>query len=288
MPERHANSGIRHDRIAAAGVELHVAAAGHGPPVILLHGFPANWRSWAHQIPALVAAGFHVLVPDLRGYHESDRPVARDAYLLKYLVADVAALVRSTGYPRAHIVGHDWGGIVAWTFAGEHRELVEKLAIVNAPHLEIYLKEVKRPAQMFRSWYVLFFRVPRLPERVLSASNYAVVRRMFRPASAFTDEEIDSYIRGLQQPGALTAALNYYRANAASLDALYLARSARVSAETLVIWGEQDPALARGLLDGLEHVAPRVRVHRIPGAGHWVQHEAADQVSRALVAFFAR
>jgi pimeloyl-ACP methyl ester carboxylesterase len=284
-------SQLRHERILCDGVSLYVARAGHGPPVILLHGFPEDWRSWKHQIPALASAGFSVLAPDLRGYHKSDRPAHRAAYHLKHLVADTVALVRATGQPRAHIVGHDWGGIVAWTFAGAHPELIDRLVILNAPHLDIYLTYVGRPSrQWLRSWYAPLFRLPRLPEWALSARNFHVLRDMFgrRPEQpAFSREDIDGYIDALSQPGALTAALNWYRENAAP-DAVQLARSARVAAPTLVIWGERDPTLGVELLNGLERVAPLVRIHRIAHASHWVQNEAPDEVNRVMIDFLSR
>jgi pimeloyl-ACP methyl ester carboxylesterase len=254
----------------------------------LLHGFPENWRSWRFQIPAIVNAGFSVLAPDLRGYNRSDIPPGRQAYHLRHLVGDVAALVRATGHPRAHLVGHDWGGVVAWTFAGEHPDLLDKLVIVNAPHPQLYLEKVRRPPQMLRSWYILFFLLPMLPELALSAWGFRLVREMFRRSPArrgtFTDQDIDQYIEGLSRPGALTAALNYYRANL-RLEALRLTRSARIDADTLVIWGELDPALGIELLDGLDRFVPRLRVHRIPGASHWVQNEAAEEVNRELTQF---
>ncbi|PWT81795.1 MAG: epoxide hydrolase [Blastocatellia bacterium] len=279
---------IRHKRIQADGVALHVAVAGEGPPVVLLHGFPENWTSWRHQFPALVQAGFSVWAPDLRGYNLSDRPAGRAAYHLRHLIDDVAAVVRATGAPRAHIVGHDMGGVIAWTFAGHRPPLVDKLVILNAPHPQIYLKKVRRPPQMFKSWYVLFFQVPRLPELALSARNFSAVRDMFvrmpfRP-NAFADADVDQYIRAISSPGALTAALNYYRANLRS-ESVHLARSARIAADTLVIWGDHDPALDNSLLDGLDHVVPGVQIHRIADSGHWVQNEVPDEVNRVLIDF---
>ncbi len=257
--------------------------------MILLHGFPENWRSWQHQIPALAAAGFSVLAPDLRGYNESGRPPLRSAYRLRHLVADVAALVRASGRGRAHIVGHDWGGILAWTFAGAHPELLDKLVILNAPHLRLYRETVWPPSrQTLRAWYLLLFRIPGLSEWALSARNFAAVRDMFRrmpKQPAFADAEIDAYVLALAKPGALTAALNWYRENLASADAQQFARSAYVSTDTLVVWGEQDPALGVELLEGLERVAPRARVHRIPHASHWVQNEAPDEVNRVMIDF---
>ena len=283
-------SEIRHERIRGDGIFLHVAQAGSGPPVILLHGFPENWRTWKHQIPALTAAGFAVLAPDLRGYNESDRPSQREAYHLKHLVADVAALVRATGRERAHVVGHDWGGILAWTFAGAHPELLDRLVILNAPHLDIYRRLARGPSrQLLRSWYVLLFRIPRLSEWALSARNFHLIRDLFRRQPfkpAFSDGETEAYIQALAKPGALTAALNWYRENAAP-DAVHLARSARVDAPTLVIWGERDTSLGIELLDDLKRVAPRVRVHRITDASHWVQNEAPDEVNRVLIEFLS-
>jgi len=283
-------SEIRHERIRGDGIFLHVARAGSGPPVILLPGFPENWRTWKHQIPALTAAGFAVLAPDLRGYNESDRPSQREAYHLKHLVADVAALVRATGRERAHVVGHDWGGILAWTFAGAHPELLDRLVILNAPHLDIYRRLARGPSrQLLRSWYVLLFRIPRLSEWALSARNFHLIRDLFRRQPfkpAFSDGETEAYIQALAKPGALTAALNWYRENAAP-DAVHLARSARVDAPTLVIWGERDTSLGIELLDDLKRVAPRVRVHRITDASHWVQNEAPDEVNRVLIEFLS-
>jgi pimeloyl-ACP methyl ester carboxylesterase len=239
-------------------------------------------------VAPLVEAGFSVWIPDLRGYGWSDRPHPREAYHLRHLVADVAALVHATGRPRAHIGGHDWGGIVAWTFAGCHPELVDRLVICNAPHMRLYFEKLHRPPQLFRSWYILFFQLPLLPELVLSSRDFHVVRDMFtrlpaRPG-AFTRDEIDQYVRALSAPGALTAALDYYRANRRGGGAS-LAQSATIEAETLVLWGDRDPALTVGLTYGLERVAPHVHVRRFPDVGHWIQNEAPDEVNRALVEF---
>ncbi len=285
-----AATSIRDEWIEGDGIRLHVRQAGLGPPVILLHGFPEDARTWKHQIPALVDAGFSILAPDLRGYGRSDRPTARGAYHMKHLVADVARLVRATGHERAHVVGHDWGGVLSWAFAGSHPELVDKLVILNAPHIEILTRRLRRPSrQWLRSWYTLLFRTPWLAERVLSMGDYRVIRGLFRDRPtlpAFTAEDINGYIATLAQPGALTAALRWYRDNAAA-DAVQLSESARVAGPTLVIWGEQDTTLGLELLDGLERVAPKVRVHRVPRASHWVQNEAPDEVNRVMIEFLS-
>jgi len=279
---------IVHEFVAGDGVRLHVARAGEGPPVILLHGFPENWASWQHQIPALADAGFAAWALDLRGYNLSERPARRAAYHLAHLVDDVAALVRATGAARAHVVGHDWGGVIAWTFAAYHPELLDKLVILNAPHMDIYLRKVRRPPQMLRSWYVLFFQLPGIAEWALSARDFRALRKLFRAGGGtrepFSAEEIEAYIEALSPPGALTAALNYYRANL-RLGALRFALTAPIEASTLVIWGEQDGALGVELLEGLEAVAPCVEIHRVPHAGHWVQNEAPAEVNQRLLAF---
>jgi epoxide hydrolase 4 len=276
-------------RIAGDGVDLHVVTAGIGPPVILLHGFPENWRSWRRQIPELVSAGFSVWVPDLRGYNRSGIPTEQAAYRLDHLVADVADLVTATGHPRAHIVGHDWGGIIAWSFAQRCPELVDKLAILNAPHMKIYLQKVKYPRQMLKSWYMLFFLLPRLPELALAANNFRAIRRMFRLGplnkKAFSNQDIEEYVEALSQPGALTAALNYYRANLTMADVGRFLHPKPVNAETLVIWGERDPALGIELLDGLHEIVPHVQIRRIPCSSHWVQNEAPQEVNHALIGF---
>jgi pimeloyl-ACP methyl ester carboxylesterase len=283
-------SRLSHDRVAGrGGVALHVVRAGEGPLVVLLHGFPEFWYSWRHQIGPLVDAGFSVAAPDLRGYNLSDRPTDAAAYHLRQLVEDVAAVVRSAGHARAHVVGHDWGGIVAWAFAGAHPELLDKLLIMNAPHMRLYVQTVRRNLrQALRSWYVLLFRLPGLAERLLAARDYAAVRRMFErfPArrGAFSPADVERYVEAISRPGALRAALNYYRANAGG-SGLRLAYSARTDAETLVIWGDKDPALLPDVLEGLERVAPRARVHHMPDVSHWVQSEAPEEVNRLMVEF---
>jgi epoxide hydrolase 4 len=278
-------------RIRGDGLDLHVAVAGDGHPVILLHGFPESGRSWQHQIAPLVAAGFSVWVPNLRGYPPSDFPSRRNAYHLRHLVEDVACLVEATGYKRAHIAGHDWGGIIAWTFAGMYPRRIDRLVILNAPHMKLYTDRVWRSSQMLRSLYALVFQLPTLPERLLASRHFKLVRHIFRemPARkpAFTEQDIEAYVNMLAQPGALTAALDYYRVNMRS-DGLALARAARTDAPTLVIWGERDPALEVGLLEGLEQFAPDITICRIPDASHWVQNEAPQEVNAAILEFLRR
>ena len=276
---------IAHERIANGSVTLHVARAGAGPPVLLLHGFPENWTSWRHQLRPLADAGFSVLAPDLRGYNESDAPAGVEPYAIDHIVSDVAAIVRASGRDRAHIVGHDWGGIIAWHFAAAHPELLDRLVIMNAPHPGIFLRRVRRPPQLFRSWYAALFQLPLLPESALRAFDFAAIRALFRrtPArrDAFSESDIDDYVRGLARPGALTAAVNYYRAAVRHPPS----RRVTTAAPALVIWGERDVALPIDLLAGVERYAPNICIERLPDTGHWVQNEAPDKVTSLLLDF---
>lgn len=285
---------IRFEQIAGKGVGLNVARAGTAsakPAVVLLHGFPEFWYSWHHQIDALSANGFDVYAPDLRGYNLSDKPPTKEDYHLRLLIEDVACIARQTG-KQVHIIGHDWGGIIAWAFAGKYPELVSKLVIMNAPHLKIFRREVLRPPQTFQSWYVLFFQIPWLPERLISADNFALVREVFSGKTsqkdAFSQDDIDKYIAAISQPAALTAALNYYRCLFQAKDGGDLAYEARFDGETLVIWGEKDMALSLNLLNGLNEFAPNLDVHRIPQSGHWVQNEAFAEVNGVLLDFLQK
>jgi len=281
-------SATWHQRIRGDGLDLHVAITGDGPPVILLHGFPENGYSWRKQTGALAAAGFSAWVPELRGYPPSDVSSRRQAYHLRHLVEDVACIARATAYPRVHLVGHDWGGVIAWTFAGMHAPLLDRMVIMNAPHMQIYAEKVWRTSQLLRSLYVGIFQLPLLPELVLAAGNYRIIRNMFtsmplRPG-AFDGEAIARYVDTLSRPGALKAALDYYRENLRS-NGMALARAARTDAQTLIIWGMRDPALGAYLLDGVERFAPHAQIHRIEDASHWVQNEAPAEVNRVMLDF---
>jgi len=284
-PERWA-----HRDAVVNGVRLHYVEAGAGPLVVLLHGFPEFWYSWRHQIPALAAAGFRVLAPDQRGYNESDKPAGVDAYRVEALTADVAGLIRHVGEARAAVVGHDWGGVLAWYLPVQYPELVDRLVVLNAPHPLAYLRELRRGGQLLRSWYVLFFQLPGLPERLIRAGDFAAVRRMLRRQpvrpDAFTEEDVERYRVALARPGALTAALNYYRAAVRGGGLRRAARKMRpIPVPTLLLWGEQDPALSVRLTEGLEAWVPDLRVERIADASHWVQNDAPERVNQALVNF---
>ncbi|HEV3263351.1 MAG TPA: alpha/beta fold hydrolase [Gemmataceae bacterium] len=272
------------------GVRLHYIEAGRGPLVLLLHGFPEFWYSWRHQIPALAAAGFHVLAPDLRGYNQSDKPAGAENYRLDVLVEDVFGLIRHAGERSAAVVGHDWGGVIAWHLPERAPQVVTKLVILNAPHPRALGRELRSAAQWLRSWYTLFFQLPWLPELALRFRNYAVLERCFRRdpvhADAFTGEDIALYKQALSRPGALTAAINYYRAAFRGLRTTPAISPIRVS--TLLIWGERDRYLGVGFTEHLDPWVPGIRVERLADASHWVQNDVPERVNRLLIDFLQK
>jgi pimeloyl-ACP methyl ester carboxylesterase len=270
-------------------VWLHYVEAGKGPLVLLLHGFPQFWYEWRHQIPALVEAGFRVVAPDLRGYNLSGKPPGVRSYRLELLARDVERLILACGERTAAVVGHDWGAIVAWIAAMRHPGRVGRLAILNVPHPARFPDVLLSPGQLLRSSYVLFFQLPSLPEEVIRAGDFALLRSVLRRdpvrAGAFTAEDIERYVGAMKRPGALTATLNYYRAllrNPKETRALLK----RIEAPVLVIWGERDRFLNRGLAEPPRLWVPNLlRVERLPDASHWVAEDRPLEVNALLLDF---
>lgn len=257
------------------------------PPVVLLHGFPEFSYSWRHQLPALASAGFRAIAPDLRGYHRSHRPTRVTDYRIDLLVADVLDLIRRECRGRAHVAGHDWGGVVGWWLAMHHPQAVDRLVILNAPHPAAYLRELRRPAQLLRSWYVLFFQLPWLPEFVLRFYDFAALRRMFKREAGFAHAEIERSVDAFRDRRSLIAAINYYRAAFRERQDL-LTRLRRIEAPTLLIWGMRDRYLVPGLTEGLGPWVPNLKVERLPNATHWVQHDEPRRVNELLVSFLGQ
>jgi pimeloyl-ACP methyl ester carboxylesterase len=274
---------------AVNGVQLHYRDIGGGSLVVLLHGFPEFWYAWRRLMPALAGAGYHAVAPDLRGYNLSGKPQGIRSFTLDTVADDIAALIHHLGERRAHIVGHDWGGLVAWRLAMRHREFVDRLVILNAPHPRALRRELRTPGQLARSSYALFFQIPRLPEWLLARDDFALIRRLFangptRP-NAFTALDIDRYVAALAKPWALTSALNYYRAALRYRLVRTPGFSSRVEAPTMVIWGERDRYLREELLNGIDEWVPNLRIERIPTASHWVHADAWMQVERLVTGF---
>lgn len=285
------DSLLKHREATVNGVRLHYVEAGQGPLVVLLHGFPEFWYCWRWQLPALAGAGFRVLAPDLRGYNDSSKPSGVASYRIELLCRDVVELIRHAGAARAVVVGHDWGGGIAWETALRYPEVVEKLVVLNAPHPEVFFRELRTLAQLRRSWYMLMFQLPWLPEWQLSRRNFAAFDRLFRegPArqGAYSPVDIQRYKDAFARPGALTAALNYYRAAFRSLFRRQTPRNPRTELPTLVIWGERDRYLGTRLTEGLSAWVPNLRLERLPAASHWVQNDEPERVNELLLAFLS-
>jgi pimeloyl-ACP methyl ester carboxylesterase len=271
------------------GTRLHYVAAGtSGPLLLLLHGFPEFWYSWRWQIPAL-ARRFRVVAPDLRGYNLSDKPVR--GYDIGSLVDDVRGLIAALGERDAHVVGHDWGGAIAWSVAIRAPDAVRRLAIFNAPHPGPFLRELRSPGQLWRSSYIGFFQIRGLAERAIARDNFAYLRRTFRAADRgrawLTDEDIERFIAAIARPGALSAGLEYYRRLFRPASFRQVSPLRVIEAPTLVLWGELDPYLGTGQLEGLDRWVQDLRVVRFPTAGHWLNQQEPERVNTALEAFFA-
>jgi pimeloyl-ACP methyl ester carboxylesterase len=271
--------------VTANGQRLHYVAAGAGPLAVLLHGFPEFWYSWRATIPDL-ARFRRVIALDLRGYNLSDKPA--DGYDVATLATDIRCVIEALGERQADIIGHDWGGALAWVFAMREPDFTRRLVVLNAPHLGPMLREMRHPRQLRRSAYIGFFQLVGLAERAIAADNYGVIWRTFRSADRtrewLGDVDIQRFVEAIARPGALTAALNYYRQLVRrGPAAIGVARV--ISAPTLVLWGEQDPYLGVELLDGLDLWARDLRIVRFPGAGHWLNQQQPDSVNAEIAAF---
>ncbi len=277
-------------RVSSGGISLAVTVAGPGghegddggrSPVVLLHGFPDSGRLWRHQVPALVAAGHRVIVPDLRGCGSSDKPAELGAYGLAHLVGDVVALLDSVGAPKAHLVGHDWGSVLAWVTAAAAPARVDRLVALSVGHPQAFREAGFE--QREKSWYMLLFQFPRVAERWLSSNDWANFRRWAR------HPDVDDVIADIEADGSLTSALGWYRANLAPetwLDGGVAVPP--VAAPTLGIWSSGDIALTEAQMTGSEaYVTGPWRYERIDGAGHWMQLEQPEVINCLLVDFLA-
>jgi pimeloyl-ACP methyl ester carboxylesterase len=279
---------IRTRTIEANGLTFAVDEAGEGDDVaLLLHGFPESRYSWRYQLPLLADLGWRAVAPDLRGYGGSSRPKGREAYRIEHLVEDTAGLFEALGARRRLLVAHDWGAAIAWAFAIDKRLALGGLVIMNVPHPAVYAQVMRRgPAQWLRSWYVFFFQLPGLPELASTAGRARAIARAFRgmavDKSRFPDEVLDHYRNNALQPGAMTAMINYYRANMGALRRYSRTPAEKIDVPTLMIWGEEDAALGIELTEGYGPLVADFTLERLPGVSHWVQQEAPEAVNERL------
>ncbi len=279
-------NGLRFE-VLTCGPERFVKAV---PRLALcLHGFPEVALSWREQMLALAAEGWRVWAPNQRGYGLSSRPKGIEAYAIENLMADVAALIDASGAAEVALLGHDWGGIVAWCFAARQVRPLVKLVVINVPHPACFARAVRRPGQALRSWYVLLFQVPGLAERLLGrAGARAVPQMLLRTSTApgtFPRDLLEATQANAAAPGALTAMLNWYRA---FLRGGGFRRQLRlgfpvIETPTLLLWGERDTALAKFTTDGTGEFVRDLHIEFLPGVSHWVQQDAPEACSRALV-----
>jgi pimeloyl-ACP methyl ester carboxylesterase len=265
-----------------------------GPPQadmsILLHGFPEGAESWSRQVDALAKAGCLAVAPDLRGYGLTDAPEGKESYAMRHLVDDVAGLIKSFGRDSAHVAGHDWGAVIAWFFAAQHPEMTRTLTALSVGH-PAALAEASREDedQQARSRYIQLFLLEGKAEQVLADDDYRRLRLMYSIGpnpQAVPRSIVEHFTRSLSRPGRLTAALNYYRANLASGQGAWerLADIGPVRMPTRLLWGDQDPALGRrGAEATAGHAEGDYRLVILKGAGHWLQFERPDEVSRSLI-----
>lgn len=282
-------NGIRAEFVDVGEVTLHTVLAGPeaGPLVILLHGFPEFWFGWRNQILSLAQAGFRVAAPDQRGYNLSEKPIDLSAYRVDRLAGDVVGLMQALGREKAIIVGHDWGGVVAWTLAVLYPQRVARLVALNAPYHRVASRVFWRnPAQLRMSAYIPLFQIPLFAEAILRNNHWELLTRALRSTSrpgAFSDAAIELYRQAWWRKGAMTAMLNWYRALLRR--PLSLPLRPRISVPTLILWGGDDFALSRPMAQLSAALCEHMRLIFFEDAGHWLQHEKAEAVNEYLIQF---
>ncbi|HEX8338979.1 MAG TPA: alpha/beta hydrolase [Pyrinomonadaceae bacterium] len=284
---------ISHGYAQVGDVRLHYAECGEGERlVVLLHGFPECWYSWRHQLRAL-GRRFRVVAPDMRGYNLSDKPGRVEDYRMRRLVDDVTGLIRHFGAREAAVVGHDWGGAVAWAVAQYYPDYVWKLASLQTPPPAVWGRNMTL-RQLLRSWYMLFFQLPSVPEWWIERDDFAGLAKTLRSTSrpgTFTDADIEVLKAALREPGALTGGVNYYRANlraflSRGFGGREIRRHERVRVPTLFVYGERDFAILPETVAGVgDYVDAPYTELRLGRSNHWVQQEAPAEVNAALLSF---
>lgn len=261
------------------GIELHIDDHGTGTPVLMLHGWPDSSYLWRHQVPALVQAGFRTIAPDLRGFGKSDKPQEVEAYALAILLSDVIGIIDGLDLPKVHIVGHDWGATLAWELAIDAPDRVDRLVVLSVPHPGIPLTLEQRE----KGWYRLFFMFEGIAEAWLQQDDWSLFRELLRG-----NGDLDRYLVDLSRPGALTASLNWYRANLAPGSPTPPSRFPPVRAPTLAIWSDGDHYLAEERVVASERfVETDWSYRRIEGSSHWIPLDAPDVLNDLLLKWFA-
>ena len=278
----------QHNFIKTNGINLHYVSAGAGKLMLMLHGFPEFWYSWRHQIEEF-STDYHTVAVDLRGYNDSDKPEGLSAYQMSEFVEDVRGVITGLGYEDCILVAHDWGGAIAWSFAYAYPEMVEKLIVLNIPHPAKFAEGLKTPEQLAKSWYMLAFQIPWLPEFLCQLNDYQAIEEAFVgmaiDKTAFSAADLNAYRDAAAKPGALTAMINYYRNIFSQLFDRQAQEWQILDIPTLTIWGEEDTALGKELTYGTEAYVRDWQIKYIPNCSHWVQQEQPALVNRYIREF---
>ncbi|TFI55355.1 alpha/beta hydrolase [Mastigocladus laminosus UU774] len=273
----------QHDYIITNGIKLHYVTQGEGTLMLMLHGFPEFWYSWRHQIPEF-AKYFKVVAVDLRGYNDSDKPKDQSAYRMDEFIQDIKGLIEGLGYEKCVLVGHDWGGAIAWCFAYAYPEMVERLVVLNIPHPAKLSEGLRTPGQLLKSSYMFLFQLPWLPEVLIQSWDYQLIENAFQgmavDKNAFSKADIEAYKDAAAKRGSLTAMLNYYRN--IFQDQMFNKTWGVLEVPTLMIWGENDTALGKELTYGTEAYVRDLQIKYIPNCSHWVQQERPELVNQYI------
>ncbi len=273
------------------GIRMHYVAKGQGSLVVFLHGFPEFWYSWRYQLPAIAEAGYRAVAPDLRGWGLTEKPRGVKSYQITELLKDILGLVRALGYEKAHVVGHDWGGVLTWCFAHRYSETTLSMVATNSPHPKGFLQVLKtRPLQWWMSKYALFFQIPWLPEELFLLRGESGIRNIFGKRvcpEAFNEADINRYSQNALNPDAIKSGINYYRALFRSLSFVFPRKLNPLQVPALVIWGDRDPYLLKINAESARPWVPAMRIHHIRDAGHWVQVERPELVNSYIIDFLS-
>ena len=302
---------VKERTVTANGIQVHLHEEGEGPLVLLLHGWPESWYSWRHQLPALAAAGFHVVAPDIRGYGQTDAPEPIAAYSMKELVADAVGVVDALGEKNAVIVGHDWGSAMAWTAAALHPDRFRAVVGMSVPHLG---RSPDRPTAIFEKmfggkwFYILYFQEPGVAEKEFEADLERTVRLVLvgsgfgqikEPGSGYftgtrepeklpdwlTEEDISYFARELGRKG-FRGPFNRYRNMDRDWEELPQLGTLRIEQPALFLIGEKDSTKGFASHEPMKKLVPNLQIIELPGAGHWIQQERPAEINAALVKFF--
>ncbi len=269
------------------GINLHVFYNGdaNSDVIIFLHGFPEYGGAWHRQLSFFAEQSYYALAPDQRGYNLSSKPKGVKAYLLDHLVADMAEWIKQLTTRKVILVAHDWGGGVAWALAAKHPELLQKMVILNMPHLSVMEKHLRTNIkQMLKSWYAAFFQIPLLPELMCRLWNFKFLTgALVRSATpgAFTERNLENYRQAWRQPYALTAILNWYRAFRYDVGK----KHTEVIVPTLIIWGKRDTALSAEMANGSLAMCKQGKLIIVDDATHWLHHEKPNEINRMILSF---